>query len=987
MPLLTIVFTDVVGSTLTKRDESLGRDNRERDRAYLEKIQTPHFSLVRECCLAHGGKEVSTIGDAFYLTFEDPVEGVRCAVEIQKRLASAPIQTPLGQLQLRIGVHSGYPEPYEGGWHGADVDTAARVESAASACQILLSARTYELVRHMTDVKFRSRGEFALKGMGRIALWEADWDGKAPRRTNVQSLTEGRRKKLIFAWAGIAVLALIALDVAYRAYLNRRPPPDTKRSSTATVATESRPSVVVLEFQNRGTPDQGWIANALAGMLTNELAAGGELRTISSDDVAATTSDLSLAGMITFSREAVGGARTSRRPDYIVRGFYSASGIPPMQAIHVELKLDDTQSGQTIFSPSYEGNQTDINGLVNQIGMDLRNRLMVEPLSDADAKAAQISFPRDPEAERHYAEGLKKLRTLDAIGARDELEQAVKLEPHYALAYAALAHAWEILGYDKNAGEAAKKAFEYSRGLEDRDGGLIEAQYRTLTRDWNRAIEIYRSLWGVKHDEPEYMLDVAGVQIRADMGEDALKTLDQLKHTGKGYGEDPRVDYAEALADEELADVNGQHTAAAKAAREASAQGAQLLEASADWQDCSGLLGLGDLKAAEKACQNSSEEADMAAGRQIKARAQSVLGRVMQREGQLPQALELHKSALSTAKDIDSEKDIIGALLNIAEVQSSQGNLAESQRNQQEAIDIARRIDDTQQILVFQTNRGVDLVTQGNYDDAKTVYQQELTIARNVGDKGATSDTLQNLGVVLLHTGDLETAEDDTAQSLDIAKKALLSNEELGALASLGDIRMARGNLSGARASYEEGLKLSLHNGDEANAANCRLGLAKLALENGDAKTAEAQSRQASEALEKYSQVDTEGDALNTLARALIALGKPAEAQKQIDKAASIGVQDQVVKLSLAVTSAMLKARAGKTSEAQQELASALSSAVRMKLAGLQLQIRLAQAEIRLPPGSKLDKDLLMAVESDARRSGYMLLATEAQNLQRPLSH
>ena len=168
MPFPTIVFTDVVGSALTKRDESLGRDNRERDRAYLEKIQTPHFNMVRECCLAHGGKEVSTIGDAFYLTFEDPVEGVRCAVEIQKGPASAPILTPLGPLQLRIGVHSGYPEPYEGGWHGADVDTAARVESAASACQILLSARTYELVRHMTDVKFRSRGEFALKGMDRI---------------------------------------------------------------------------------------------------------------------------------------------------------------------------------------------------------------------------------------------------------------------------------------------------------------------------------------------------------------------------------------------------------------------------------------------------------------------------------------------------------------------------------------------------------------------------------------------------------------------------------------------------------------------------------------------------------------------------------------------------------------------------------------------------------------------------------------------------
>jgi eukaryotic-like serine/threonine-protein kinase len=978
MSLLTIVFTDVVGSTLTKRDESLGRDNRERDRAYLEKIQTPHFTLVRECCLAHGGKEVSTIGDAFYLTFEDPVEGVRCAVEIQKRLASAPIQTPLGRLELRIGVHSGYPEPYEGGWHGADVDTAARVESAASACQILLSARTYELVRHMTDVKFRLRGEFALKGMDRITLWEADWDGKAPRRMSVESLTAARRRKMIWVRTATAVLALIALDVAYRIYVNRRPPEGQKRASSATVATESRPSVVVLEFQNRGTQEQGWIANVLAGMLTNELATGGELRAISSDDVATTTSDVSLAGMITFSREVVGGPRTSLRPDYIVRGSYSASGTPPMQEIHVELKLDDTQSDQTIFSPSFDGNQTDISGLASQIGMALRDKLMVEPLSDPDAEAAQTSFPRNPEAQRHYAEGLKKLRTLDAIGARDELQEAVKLERHYALAYAALAHAWEILGYDKKAEEAAKKAFDDSRHLGEPNRGLIEAQYRTLTGDWNRAIEIYRSFWGMEHDEPEYMLDVAGVQIKADMGADALKTLDELKHTGNGYGEDPRVDYAEALADERLGDVKEQHAAASKAAREASAEGAQLLKASADWQDCGALFGLGNLKAAEKACQNSSEEADMAAGRQIKARAQSVLGRVMQREGNLSGAMEMHKSALSTAQDIGSQKDVVGALVNIAEVQSSQGQLEGSQENQQRALDIAKSIGDTQQLLDLETNLGMDLATRGKYEDAKVMYEQELTTAQNVGNRQAASDALQNLGVVLLQTGDPKAAEDDTAQSLDIAKKARLSNEELGALAGLGDIRMARGNLAAARESYEEGLSSSLRVGDESNAANSRLGLAKLALENGDDATAENLSRQASETFDKFTLVDQEGDALNTLARALIGRGKPTEAQAQIAKAATIGLQDQVVKLSLAVTAAKLNAQTSNLQQAEQMLKSSLADARRMKLSKLQLEIRLAQLEVDPSLHGTWGRPQLKAIEQEARSAGYMLTAANA---------
>ena len=79
MPLMTMVFTDVVESSSTKRDVSFGRDSRERDHAYLEKVQTPHFELVRACCQAHGGREVSTMGDAFFFTFDDPTQAVRCA--------------------------------------------------------------------------------------------------------------------------------------------------------------------------------------------------------------------------------------------------------------------------------------------------------------------------------------------------------------------------------------------------------------------------------------------------------------------------------------------------------------------------------------------------------------------------------------------------------------------------------------------------------------------------------------------------------------------------------------------------------------------------------------------------------------------------------------------------------------------------------------------------------------------------------------------
>ena len=69
MSILTIVFTDVVRSSEIKRDLRLGRDNTERDSAYLAGVQVPHYNLVRECYKEHGGQEVNTMGDAFYLIF------------------------------------------------------------------------------------------------------------------------------------------------------------------------------------------------------------------------------------------------------------------------------------------------------------------------------------------------------------------------------------------------------------------------------------------------------------------------------------------------------------------------------------------------------------------------------------------------------------------------------------------------------------------------------------------------------------------------------------------------------------------------------------------------------------------------------------------------------------------------------------------------------------------------------------------------------
>ncbi len=127
---ITLVFTDMVGSSAAKRSASLGGNATERDTAFLESIQSRHLHLIRECVAAHNGKEIMTIGDAFFLTFEDPRSAILCSAEIQMRLKAQPIMTANGRMQIRIGIHIGTPKYFENSWHGTDVDLAARAESA-----------------------------------------------------------------------------------------------------------------------------------------------------------------------------------------------------------------------------------------------------------------------------------------------------------------------------------------------------------------------------------------------------------------------------------------------------------------------------------------------------------------------------------------------------------------------------------------------------------------------------------------------------------------------------------------------------------------------------------------------------------------------------------------------------------------------------------------------------------------------------------------
>src|SRR5215208_6040181 len=91
---VTLLFTDIAGSTqLLHR---LGD-------AYAGML-AEHQRLVREALAAHGGREVDTQGDAFFIAFPQAVDAVRAAVAAQRALAAHP--WPEGGAVQRLTGHA-----------------------------------------------------------------------------------------------------------------------------------------------------------------------------------------------------------------------------------------------------------------------------------------------------------------------------------------------------------------------------------------------------------------------------------------------------------------------------------------------------------------------------------------------------------------------------------------------------------------------------------------------------------------------------------------------------------------------------------------------------------------------------------------------------------------------------------------------------------------------------------------------------------------
>ena len=171
--VVTFLFSDIEGST------RLVKALREE----YPRVLAEHRRLVRAAVAAHGGREVDTAGDGFFVVFGDATQAVVCALEVQRALAAH--RWPAGAaVRVRIGVHTGQAVLAGGGYTGVAVHRAARICAVARGGQVLISQAAQAVVEdEEEDLGFTlvDAGEYRLKGLDRpVRLFQLAAPGLDP---------------------------------------------------------------------------------------------------------------------------------------------------------------------------------------------------------------------------------------------------------------------------------------------------------------------------------------------------------------------------------------------------------------------------------------------------------------------------------------------------------------------------------------------------------------------------------------------------------------------------------------------------------------------------------------------------------------------------------------------------------------------------------------------------------------------------------------
>ena len=430
--LTAILSADVIGySRLMRNDEE----------ATVRDIAA-HRVLISEIVQKHHGRVVDSPGDNILAEFASVVDAVNGAIKIQLEIKKRNADTPEERrMEFRIGINLGDVIEEEERIYGDGVNIAARVEGLASDGGIAISGTVYEHIKDKLSLGYHYLGEQDVKNIPepvrvyRLLTEPAD-AGKM--------IGEEKPKTEKWLWRALAVItitSLVIVSVFVWSYYFRT---EIEPASIDKMAFQlpDKPSIAVLPFDNMSDgPKQEYFADGITEDLITDLSQ------ISGLFVIARNSTFVYKGKDTKIRQVA--------EEMGVRYVLEGSVRRDKDKVRINAQLIDATTGGHIWADRYDGKMDDVFALQDKITRRIVAALTVK-LTVAEEKQFTLKETDNANAYDAFLKGWAHyLRETpdNFVMAIKYLEEAIKLDPNYGRAYAALSltywQSWKRLWHVK----------------------------------------------------------------------------------------------------------------------------------------------------------------------------------------------------------------------------------------------------------------------------------------------------------------------------------------------------------------------------------------------------------------------------------------------------------------------------------------------------------------------------------------------------------
>jgi TolB-like protein/Tfp pilus assembly protein PilF len=439
-------------------------------------------------------------GDGGALVFRTTPEApVLCAVEISKELKKHP------ELRVRMGIHSGPVNAItdlneQANIAGPGINIAQRVMDCGDAGHILLSKHIAEDLEHYPRWQpyLHDLGECEVKHGVRISVVNFYTDGagnsavpeKFTSAQPVVAAPQPKRASPVFAVGlGIAILAFLAILAAliFPGMLRSHENAKNERAEALPAVAKS---IAVLPFENLSRdPDNAYFVEGIQDEILTRLSKVADLKVISRtstqkyksapEDLRDVARQLGVANILEGSVQKIA------------------------NAVHVNVQLIRAATDEHLWAESYNRTLNDVFGVEGEVASAIADQLNAK-LSGAEQKAVTEKPTQNSAAYDAYLRALSiehnNYNYEAYVQVEHGYEQAVQIDPNFALAWARLAIMRSFLYFNaidlnKNNAIAVKDAADRAMALAPEAGESWVAQgaYRyRVERDFEGALAAYR---------------------------------------------------------------------------------------------------------------------------------------------------------------------------------------------------------------------------------------------------------------------------------------------------------------------------------------------------------------------------------------------------------------------------------------------------------------------------------------------------------------